>query len=257
MQTADYAHIQLKNQLTTHLNRIPELLKDLDITLTMQAKTGGIGGGGVSPKERNAFHVGASEVRGNYHALLSRLCTIIDKDLGRFEFVTDTAKLAAKAKAHAGWLAALDEAEGWAQELDDLARALNRVVDRQAEGKVFAGTCPTEADGQECGTQLYTSPGNATARCHKCGANWDAKGWREQALEAAGITHGTAIEISRAVSDPVTMDVIAPATIRQWACRGKLTPIGHNHLGKPVYQIRKVRNLWARTKANTYARAAA
>ncbi|ALE05520.1 hypothetical protein AL755_08565 [Arthrobacter sp. ERGS1:01] len=256
MQTADYEHTQLKNRLTTHLNRIPELLKDLDITLTMQAKTGGVGNGGVSPKERNAFHIGASEVRSNYHSLLSRLCTIIDKDLGRFEYVTDTAKLATKAKAHAGWLATHEEANDWAQELDDLARARNRMVDRQAEGKVFAGTCPTDSQGQDCGTQLYTNPGNSTARCPNCKATWDARTWRRDALQAAGIHQGTATEISRAISDPVTMDVIAPATIRQWACRGKLAPIGQNHLGKPLYQIRKVRNLWARTKANTYAKAA-
>lgn len=257
MQTADYEHIQLKNRLATHLNRIPELLRDLDITITMQAKTGGTGGGGVAPKERNVFHIGASEVRSSYHALLSGLCIIIDKDLGRFEYVTDTTKLAQKAKAHAGWLATHDEAKNWVQELDDLAKERNRVVDRQAEGRVFAGQCPTEADGATCNTSLFTNKGEPNAHCPKCKATWDARTWRQEALQAAGIHQGTAIEISRAVSDPVTMEVIAPATIRQWACRGKLAPIGHNHLGKPVYQIRKVRNLWARMKANSYIRAAA
>ncbi|POH58283.1 hypothetical protein [Arthrobacter glacialis] len=258
MQTAHYEHIQLKNRLTTHLSRIPELLRDLDITITMQAKTGGTcGGGGVSPKERNVFHVGASEIRSKYHALLSGLCIIIDKDLGRFEYVTDTTKLAHKAKAHAGWLATHDEANDWVRELDHLARERNRVVGRPAEGRVFAGQCPTEEGGQTCNTPLFTNQGEPNARCPKCKATWDARTWRQEALQAAGIHQGTAAEISRAVSDPVTMEGILPATIRQWASRGKLAPIGHNHLGKPVYQIRKVRNLWARMKASSYNRLAA
>ncbi|WP_038461940.1 hypothetical protein [Arthrobacter sp. PAMC 25486] len=257
MQTADYEHIQLKNRLTTHLNRIPELLRDLDITITMQAKTGEqVGGGGIAPKERNVFHFGASEIRSRYHALLSGLCIIIDKDLGRYEYVTDTTKLAQKAKAHAGWLATHEEANDWVRDLDGLARERNRVVDRQAEGRVFAGQCPTEADGVACNTPLFTNKGEPNARCPKCKAVWDATTWRQEALQAARMHQGTAAEISRAVSDPVTMEGIKPATIRQWASRGKLAPIGHNHLGKPVYQIRKVRNLWTRMKANSYAKAA-
>lgn len=258
MQTADYEHIQLKNRLTTHLSRVPELLRDLDITITMQAKTGSaVGGGGVSPKERNVFHIGASEVRSNYHALLSTLCVIIDKDLGRFEYVTDTAKLAHKAKAHAGWLATQTDARDWASQLDDLAKERNRIVDRPAEGRVFAGHCPTEKSGRTCNTPLYTTKGNPLATCPKCKSGWDASAWRRKALQEAGIHQGTAAEISRAVSDPVTGDVITAETIRQWACRDKLAPIGHNHLGKPTYQIRKVRNLWTRMKANSYNKIAA
>ncbi|WP_445154138.1 hypothetical protein ACTWLI_12485 [Arthrobacter sp. Hor0625] len=40
------------------------------------------------------------------------------------------------------------------------------------------------------------------------------------------------------------------ARIRQWVRRNKLAPIEVNADGKPTYQVRKVRNLWARMQAS-------
>jgi hypothetical protein len=149
-------------------------------------------------------------------------------------------------------LAQIREVRGmdWAPVLaDELRGALNDCLSAMDRGapKVFAGICPTVEQGQECATPVYTPEGKADARCQTCGTTWDLTEWRTRALAAAGYHTGTASEISRMLSDPVTREALPQGTIRQWVNRKKLTPIGYRG-DKPVYQVRKVRNLWDRSR---------
>ncbi|WP_285240076.1 hypothetical protein [Pseudarthrobacter sp. MEB009] len=144
---------------------------------------------------------------------------------------------------------------GWAGELlQELREALNkarRTMDRSAE-RVFAGMCPTEIEEAECGAAVYTMPGHPEARCPRCKSVWDVTEWRVRAMFAAGLHQGTPAELSRMISDPVTGEALPQERIRQWVRRRKLTPIGVNGKGAPVYQVRKVRNLWARMKTSPF-----
>lgn len=133
------------------------------------------------------------------------------------------------------------------EELHDALAACRKSMDRGGP-RMFAGFCPTETDGTECGTAVYAPEGRPEARCPKCKAAWDVTEWRGRALAAAGPATGTAAEISRMLSDPITREALPQGTIRQWVNRGKLTPIGYRG-ERPVYQARKVRNLWDRSKA--------
>lgn len=151
---------------------------------------------------------------------------------------------------HEDWIATL---------MDELEAALQPLMrsTQRAAPKAFAGMCPgpaTHDDSQECGTPLYTRPGNPSVRCRKCSTTYDAADWRARALEAAGHHAGTPTEVSRMCTNPVTGEALPAATIRSWIRRGKLTPIDHNHQGKPLYQVRKVRALWARGMAETYTK---
>jgi hypothetical protein len=132
------------------------------------------------------------------------------------------------------------------QELRDALNDCRRAMDRAAN-KVFAGICPTIVEGQECGTPVYARQGSGEGRCKTCGTTWDVQEGRARALEAAGHHEGTPAEVSRMLSDPVNGHALPQGTIRQWINRGKLAPIGTNRLGRPVYQVRKVRNLWMRS----------
>jgi hypothetical protein len=142
---------------------------------------------------------------------------------------------------------AADWAPALKQELHDSLDDCRRAMDRSGP-RIFAGICPTEQDGQECGTPVYAPQGKPEARCQTCGTTWDVSEWRERALAAAGPATGTAAEISRMLSDPITLEALPQGTIRQWVNRKKLTPIGYREDGRPVYQVRKVRNLWDRSK---------
>ena len=150
--------------------------------------------------------------------------------------------------------------QAWAgdfkQELRDAINGCRRATDRAGE-LVFAGMCPTDVDGVECGRAVFTRPGRITAHCPACKSAWDVSEWRGRALDYAGVHEGTPAELSRMLSDPVTGEALPQARIRQWVRRGKLTPIGENSDGKPVYQVRKVRNLWGRMKASPFGNPAA
>jgi hypothetical protein len=139
------------------------------------------------------------------------------------------------------------------QELSEALADCRRAMDRAAN-RAFAGMCPTTENGQECGTPVYAPQGKPEARCPTCGATWDVTDWRERALEAAGMHTGTPAEVSRMLSDPVTGEALPQGRIRQWINRGTLTPIGDRN-GRPVYQVRKVRNLWDRMTAKAATRA--
>jgi len=138
-------------------------------------------------------------------------------------------------------------AQAWApdlaQELRDALADCRSAMDRTAP-KVFAGICPTEEDGEECGTPVYTPTGKTDARCGTCGTVWDATEWRERAVTAAGYATGTAAEISRILSDPVRNLALPQGTIRVWASRDKLTAVGVTPTGQPTYLISDVRAVW-------------
>jgi hypothetical protein len=149
------------------------------------------------------------------------------------------------------WIRQAEWAGDLAQELREALNKARRTTDRGAE-RVFAGMCPTEIEEIECGAAVYTMPGAPIARCRKCKSEWDVTEWRVRAMFAAGLHQGTPAELSRMISDPVTGEALPQARIRQWVRRRKLTPIGVNAKGAAVYQVRKVRTLWARMQVSAY-----
>ncbi|MET4059962.1 hypothetical protein ABIB35_001507 [Arthrobacter sp. UYP6] len=165
------------------------------------------------------------------------------------------------AAALAGWLVAnlrtlrrQDWAADLLQELRDALNACNHATDRAGE-KVFAGMCPTETDGTVCEQPLYALAGRPIARCRTCGQEWDVSDWRERALTAAEYQHGTAAQISRMLSDPVTREALPQATIRSWVNRKKLDPVACDvATRRMIYLVSDVRDLWAATKAASYRR---
>lgn len=158
--------------------------------------------------------------------------------------------------------------QDWAPVLhQELAEALtdcDRATDRAAP-RIFAGICPTEEDGQECGTPVYTPEGKTDARCQTCGSTWDVTEWRERAMVAAGPATATALELSRILSDPIRALIFPQNKVAVWVNRGKLTHVNEwdrwmaGIFNKPIppkrYQVRKVRNLWERAQAESSARA--
>jgi len=141
------------------------------------------------------------------------------------------------------------------QELRDALNDCRRAMDRGGP-RVFAGICPTDVDGWECGTAVYAPEGKPEARCDRCKATWDVTDWRERAIAALGPSTGTAVELTRILSDPLRALVFPQNKISVWVNRGRLSPIGHREDGKPVYQVRKVRNLWERALIESAIRSA-
>lgn len=141
------------------------------------------------------------------------------------------------------------------QELRDALTDCRRAMDRTAP-RIFAGTCPTVMEGQECGTPVYTPEGKAEARCGTCGSTWDLKDWRERAMIAAGPATATARQLAYILSDPVQAVVFPENKVSVWVSRKKLRPIGYLEDGRAVYQVRKVRRLWEKSVAESALRSA-
>lgn len=171
--------------------------------------------------------------------------------------------------AVAEWIAAHGNAirtSEWAGDMYDeilpAVRQCLRGADR-SEQRVFAGMCPTRsAEGFICGQPLYALPGKPFVTCRTCGEAYDVNGWRADALAAAGIVEGTAVEISRALTDHVTREALPQGTIRSWTSRGLLIPINEFEVEhakakgrpapKPRYRINDVQELWVRMKKSKY-----
>lgn len=155
-------------------------------------------------------------------------------------------KAAAVLLAHIREVRAAEWAPDLKRELREIMWQCDAITDRKGP-KVFAGICPTEDDGEECGNPVYTPAGKTEARCQACGSTWDVTDWRDRALQAAGPSTATAVELTRILSDPVRALIFPQNRVAVWVNRGKLAPIGHREDGRAVYQVRKVRNLWERS----------
>jgi hypothetical protein len=141
------------------------------------------------------------------------------------------------------------------QELRDALNDCRRAMDRSGP-RIFAGICPGQDDMPDCGTPVYSPEGKVDARCQTCGTTWDVTDWRERAMAALGPSTGTAVELTRILSDPLRSLVFPQNKIAVWVNRGKLTHVNEwerwmaGIFNRPIpaklYQVRKVRNLWER-----------
>ncbi len=166
------------NALMQNLKALPELLRELQTTLTRQNNSGtGNGGKGAErplPFDNNASEVG-DIVRNTLSTWVRELSMGDDKDL------------ADNPRAWAHWLLLRIErirghaaAPEIADEIDHCVRSIRRAIDNRAE-RVYLGPCQNVVDGKPCqsdeltrdgivskATQLY-APANAEAYdCPKC-----------------------------------------------------------------------------------------
>lgn len=159
--------------------------------------------------------------------------------------------------AQLGTVRMMDTAD---QLMSDIRTALSkcrRAVDR-AEQKVFAGTCPTESGGVECGAILMATQGSTVAHCKVCGQDFDVATWRSVALAWSLDQSAYPETISRALSDPVTGECVPAEAIRRWAHRGLIRAVNEDHAAvadhpvRRMYLIRDVHDVWVEHLRGSY-----
>jgi hypothetical protein len=207
-------------RLRRQLLDIPALLAELDTTALRQAKTGtGQGAGGGTPWNEHARQAQAA-----IRAALTTWTRTLTARTGQLPPARP-----------ATWLA--DETnhirlQPWA---DDMAADIHRVtangwraIDRP-EDRWYAGPCggqwATPTGTTECAWTLWARIDQTTIGCPQCGTSWAVDARREWLLAAADNVHETAPNIASALTIMLRTRV-SPATIRKWASRGDLTPIG-------------------------------
>jgi hypothetical protein len=242
-------------ELARALHDVPEVLGDLDVTLSRQTSRMGRGGHGSAVPL--AFDERASEVGYVLRSALAGWVRVL------MESVVPLAGPACPQCEHAScgairynrgpedtcqsmavWLSAgvsrlvrhpaAEEAHG---EIVTAVRAAERVTDRPAE-RQFAGRCPG------CGEPLYAKPGASAVQCRAEGCE---AGSVEVAVQRDAMLGTIADQLMPAtqVADVLTR-LAAPLKaelVRQWGSRGRLIAHGRDLAGHPLYRVSDVRDL--------------
>lgn len=230
------------DRLAADLAAVPELRRQLDLTLSRQTASGRQDGGRSAEKPL-PYDLGASDA----HHMLGLALRPAVRAIGHRESPS-VDRCAAILAACLPDVAQLMDADGHARRIGDAVAKARRSVDRQ-EDRIFAGSCdghghtarPEGAPDQGCGQWLYARMKADAVRCHTCSTTYDVVMRRGWMLEAAEDYLANATILSRFVSRlgaPVKAN-----TIQQWKRRGRLEQRGTDDDGHPTYRIGDVLDL--------------
>lgn len=218
--------------LRQDLRRSVETLRELDVTITNQARQGGATGGG----ERFAFNVSASDVREDVMVVL-RSAAHLAAPGARYRYDERPAHLVARAWTLPGFKQ-LCRAEGVhtvAQDLRDVLGAAERVM-RPAEERFTYGVCL-------CGARVTAPRWAEVTTCRACGRVLDLVDWRERMEDEAWArlpemtgTPKECVEILALAGHRVSW-----STVRRWVSEGRLVPVSER--GGKRYKVRDVAEL--------------
>lgn len=150
--------------------------------------------------------------------------------------------------------------QAWAARIKpDLTKLLNRCVEasERATPRIFAGTCPEDIGGVECGTYVYEPAGTVTARCKVCGCSWDITEWTGRALISKEYVIGYPPALSRMLSSGGVK--VTEQDIRNWAARGTIeraNPI-EDDKGNPLRAMFRLGDVMDAWQAHTNRKQAA
>lgn len=218
----DLAHVctRCAQGLQHDLAAVPELVDELDVVLTRQARMGAGGGGSRSSEPPLPFDVTASAVGGDLAAVLGVWCALVVDQRGLAAPLPGSAACARWLARHIEWLRHHVAGGEAVTEVRDAVRAVRRLIDRP-EGRVYAGLC------NECGAALYARPGAAEVVCRACVTDE-----RELVFDVVERRRWMLAELEDQVGSSSYVAMVAailgvkvsPSTVRVWAKRGKLSP---------------------------------
>lgn len=176
----------------------PELLRDLDVTITKQAKQAAPGPGGGS--DRMVLNLAASEagteLRAAWRVFAGKHSPTVREVLDGLHATVRHPDTPARVTR-----------------LEDAFRAADRARDSAPERRVI-GTCP-------CGRPLATTRTAGTIECRHCGSRWDIAGTLEDRTER--VKHR---EVSPAEAETYMRAAyrakLPAETVRSWIKRGDL-----------------------------------
>lgn len=203
--TGDLAKLQAR------LHHTPDVIKDLDVTITGQDAQGGQGDGGGTP---DAFNERASDARDALSMALREAAYAADpKGQGKTPAahaamaLGGLANLARNSRAHA-----IDEA------LRNALKEADHVRDR-VEEKVSYGPCT-------CGVEIVAPRSKDTAWCRGCHEEYDlraVRAWKYvNALERVESYRGRIADVANVLKNAGHQ--VRTGTLYEWKRRGKLIP---------------------------------
>jgi hypothetical protein len=230
---AGYLCTRHAEQLRTDVQAAPGVLRDLEDTITGQAKQGGGGGTG----ERHVFNETASIAADELRYLLRSVAHDVDPQ-ERHRYAESDAHLAARALAGLGRLVLQPGVQTSARDLSEALRTARRCMDRAPERRVI-GVC-------ECGAPLATHRTDGTVTCRACEREWDVAATLAGRDRDAQNVQGTPAEIASYFSG-VLGARLSDAQVREWASRGIVHAVGERGRAK-LYRVGEVMVAWEMVK---------
>lgn len=198
---------------------------------TAGERTSGSGTGAPTPSED------VMEARAAIRSALLRLARLITTErgvsgptkrhAGRVYASTDPESLARLVARHAEWLAAHPNAAEHSALLRDVVRGTVRgLAYPSGSERLYVGECPLlfEGESEPCGARLYQVPDSPLIECPGCGTAETIERWQRWIVGDApsGETDAYALAAYLTLH---WMRPVDPATIRQWASRGHISPV--------------------------------
>lgn len=225
-------------RLISDLAATPDLLAELDTTITRQARI-------TTPSKGNGdkpipYHGPASLAAGQIRAVLYGWAkTLLEEtDADALDYARADRAPAHWLMTHASDIRMRDWAPDLADELDLASRDGWACIDRPEE-RYYAGPCGNEIpldDGiVQCGRVLWVKLANSSVRCPACLHVWDALERRDWLLRAAE----DVLETARVIASALTVmrrRRVSPSTIRSWASEGVVEAMGERD-GAKLYRV--------------------
>ncbi len=237
--------------LRRHLERLPELVTDLDVAFAKEAQFGA--SGGRSSERPAAFGYAAAEALWVLRSALGGNAWWVAGIRGHSPAVVSL-RHGAYVLDGLDWISR--HPDGWVV-VDELLAAFGqawRAIDRPVERR-YAGVCHSftaeqriqsaifGVDIDTCSTPLYAMSDSDVVECPGCGTVYEVQARRDAMLEQLRDHTLTAAEMSRAV-DGLGVDVNADR-IRQWKRRGLIAQAGLDQRARPLYRVGDVLDIVA------------
>lgn len=211
----------------------PQLLEDLEVTLTRQARQVAPGaGGGHGHEQPMPLNVAAMEAGDAVRAVLAELAAASVAEGRR---VPRPPGLCAQyITAHVDRVARHPDVGQWVMDLERAVDAGRQAVDRAPDRRVV-GRC------QQCQSVLVSSRTAGTMRCRYCGQEHELEHLAAQQVEKLAGLVLSASSVALALSTAVGRRVPG-STVRSWVHREQLTRVPGD--GPPRYRVADALRVW-------------
>jgi len=224
-------------QLEADLGSVPQLVYQLNLTITRQSRLGNRNGSRATTRGL-PYDVRASDSLNSLRWVLLGGVRVLAKDDRAFYPVSD------KILAMAAWLRsrtdliAVHEAAGdlWL-EITDVIHRGRQAVDAPRQ-RVYAGPCWAKhpQTGLECLEHLYARPGATHVACRACGTIHDVEKRKEAMRDSL---HGMLLTVGEIARLAGYFDGAPQERTRKllvaWVARGKLVPVAHDRSNRALF----------------------
>lgn len=233
--------------LDRDLRAVPDLLVELDVTISRQDHLGGGGAYARTSEIPLPLRLNPMEVRRDLEATLFTWAAHIALERGHLDALVHAYSSAAYSNYLIEMLAEVVLRPSAGQLADEIGYGVKvgrRAVDRPQQLR-YAGPC------DDCGRDLYANFHADDIECAGCAHIYAIDARREWLLDQAERHLLTATEMSRALPGLLTKDsrgrdpMLTPAMIRGWAYRGRLFrhPPHPARPNEPLYRVGDVLDL--------------